>query len=436
LKNFFRKIIREFVRQHHLKGVAYGEYNRIVITLYFTILAIIGIFIYAILDYYSGNITFVISDLIFLIIFFLNLLLMQEGLFVTARYILIINTICALAIGGFSQGREAGNYMIFFPLSGLVFMIFSLKQWKHITILMSILILSLITMEITDYKLLKLGEVSTDYQLSNHYITLASSLFLTTLLVYNLTKLNHQAEFKLDRMNVRLNHQNKELMKANKELDSFVYKASHDLRAPLTSILGLINISKNEDDHNKIKEYIHLQEKAVQKLDSYIQQILYLSRNARTAIVIEKVQLKDLIEAGFTQLSYMKQAGIIRHEIILNSESEFHSDSKRLAIIFNNLISNCYHYFSPHKDQPEIKIQIRIDHDNAYIDITDNGLGIDSRHLPKIFDMFYRGSEQPSGSGLGLYIVMETLKMLKGEIKVTSEKNSWTTFSLKIPNSR
>ena len=434
MKNFFRKIIREFVRQHHLKGVAYGEYNRIVITLYFTILAIIGIFIYAILDYYSGNITFVISDLTFLIIFFLNLLLMQEGLFVTARYILIINTLCALAIGGFSQGRESGNYMIFFPLSGLVFMIFSLKQWKHISILVFVLIVALLTMEITDYRLLSLGQVNPEYQLYNHYITLTCSLFLTTLLVYNLTKLNHQAEFKLDRLNFRLNHQNKELMKANKELDSFVYKASHDLRAPLTSILGLINISKNEQDHNRVKEYIHLQEKAVQKLDSYIQQILYLSRNARTAIVIEKVELRELIEASFMQLNYMEQAGRIRHEIVLNSKSDFYSDSKRLAIIFNNLISNCYHYFSPHKDQPEIKINVRIDQHNAYIDITDNGLGIDAKHLPKIFDMFYRGSEQPTGSGLGLYIVMETLKMLKGEIKVDSEKNIGTTFSLRIPN--
>lgn len=359
---------------------------------------------------------------------------MQEGLFITARYILILNTIGALALLGLSQGREAGNYMIFFPLSALIFMIFSLKQWKHISILMSILIMSLIIMEITDYELLKLEEVTKEYQLSNHYITLASSLFLTTLLVYNLTKLNHQAEFKLDRMNVRLNHQNKELLKANKELDSFVYKASHDLRAPLTSILGLINISKDEPDQSKVQEYIHLQEKAVQKLDSYIQQILHLSRNARTAIVIEKVQLKDVIESSFTQLSYMKQAGRISHEIIFNSESDFYSDNKRLAIVFNNLISNCYHYFSPHKDHPEIKILIHIDRKFAYIDITDNGVGIESRHLPKIFDMFYRGSEQPSGSGLGLYIVMETLKMLKGEITVTSEKNSWTSFSIKVPN--
>jgi signal transduction histidine kinase len=102
--------------------------------------------------------------------------------------------------------------------------------------------------------------------------------------------------------------------------------------------------------------------------------------------------------------------------------------------VFNNLISNAIRYSDPYKKQSFVRIGITTTVDQAHITVEDNGIGIEQEHIEKVFNMFYRATESKSGSGLGLYIVKETLDMLGGKIQVSSTMGKGTTFTLTIPN--
>jgi PAS domain S-box-containing protein len=228
--------------------------------------------------------------------------------------------------------------------------------------------------------------------------------------------------------------QNEELKKINKELDSFVYKASHDLRAPLTSILGLVNLAdRTSPTESELSEYFTHIRKSVTKLDEFVKELIDHSRNIRMAIVPEIIDFSVLIEDIFQNLSYMESAAKVKRNISIQSAVAFKSDKTRLKIILSNLIDNAFRYNSALND-PYLNITIETDEKKAVILVEDNGIGIEAHHLTKIFDMFYRATENKTGSGLGLYIVKETVEKLKGKIEVSSAVGKGTVFKAVIPN--
>ncbi|MFN3316217.1 MAG: response regulator [Raineya sp.] len=130
------------------------------------------------------------------------------------------------------------------------------------------------------------------------------------------------------------------LQKTNHELDSFVYRAAHDLRGPIANLLGLINLAKIEDDILTIKHYINLKENTVRKLDGFIHDIVDYSGNLRLAIRRDTIDFKTLIEQAFKNHQFMPQYELIRQEINIVQNAEMVSDAERLMLVFNNLISN------------------------------------------------------------------------------------------------
>jgi signal transduction histidine kinase len=252
--------------------------------------------------------------------------------------------------------------------------------------------------------------------------------------MYYLKKINSESERKLERLNAILHSRNNKLRKTNNELDSFVYKASHDMRAPLTSLLGLIEICKKETDLKILGSFLELQEKSIQKLDSYIADILNISRNARVEIEIKQIDFNTMFEQLFEQLSFMDKASLVNKSIKIYHTVPFYSDPIRLNIVLNNLISNSIRYADFSKANPEINVLVKINTEQAEITITDNGIGIDNEHLTKVFNMFYRATESNSGSGLGLYIVKETIEKLNGKINMTSNLGLGTEIKIVLPN--
>jgi len=230
-----------------------------------------------------------------------------------------------------------------------------------------------------------------------------------------------------------LQSKNNELEKINFELDRFVYSASHDLRSPLTSVLGLLYLLRNETNTSETIRYVDLMEESILKLDNIIRDIVAYSRNNRTQISIESIELKDVIKDISAGLRYLESDEIVLKEIVCVDEpAVIFSDRTRIQIILNNLISNSIKYRHPNR-KPRISISCKKTDNNSIVVVKDNGLGIKEEHLGKIFDMFYRTSDKSSGSGLGLYIVKETIKKLGGTVDVWSEVNTGTTFTLTIP---
>ena len=232
----------------------------------------------------------------------------------------------------------------------------------------------------------------------------------------------------------KIKQQNKELVKINHELDEFVYRTSHDLRAPLASVLGLINVLRIEKDERQKNEYIDLIERSVKKLDSSIREILDLSRNSRLDLEIKPIDLKTFINSIFDELSHTRGYDSIRKIISIDESFPFYADKRRLKIILSNLISNAINYHNPYVVDKYIEVSGKINEQEIEITVTDNGTGIEKHHMEHIFKMFYRATTCKSGSGLGLYIVKESMEKLNGKIFVSSELNKGTSFRLHIPN--
>ena len=222
----------------------------------------------------------------------------------------------------------------------------------------------------------------------------------------------------------------RELLTRNHELNNFVYKVSHDLRAPLSSIKGLINLFKLEK--NPLL-YLPKIEDRINHLDGFIRDILSHSRNLNTAIIIEKVDLDQIIENCFKELEYLSGSKSIKKSVSITGV-DFYSDKIRLTEICRNMISNAIKYQDKKEKVKLLRINGNITKKYATLIFEDNGIGVESKFLDDIFKMFYRATEVSEGSGIGLYIVKQATEKLEGKITVQSNPNVGSKFTIKLPN--
>jgi PAS domain S-box-containing protein len=238
----------------------------------------------------------------------------------------------------------------------------------------------------------------------------------------------------LKKKELTLLEKNKDLEKVNRELDSFVYRVSHDLRAPLISILGLINVMRIEEDKDKLKEFIEYQEQSVKKLDKFIFDIINLSRNSRQELNISEIDFNHLLKRILDSQAFAVGSENVDKKIEINNIVPFYSDFARLNVVLNNLISNSIKYRDRRKENQFVRVQVDANNDECRLIISDNGIGIDKKYLDKIFNMFFRAHNEVTGSGIGLYIVKETVEKLFGNIQVSSKPTQGTTFTIVLPN--
>ncbi|MEX1238236.1 MAG: hybrid sensor histidine kinase/response regulator [Cyclobacteriaceae bacterium] len=267
-----------------------------------------------------------------------------------------------------------------------------------------------------------------DYVLKSNMVRLPSA-------IHNALKQRHH-EAKRKKAERTLRKQNEELVKINKELDSFVYSVSHNLRAPLMSVLGLINLVQleNKNDANNLNSYFQMIQHSIYKLDDTLKEILDYSRNARSDLNIIEVDIRKMVEESFERLRYMEGSESISKSIEIRDNLPFHTDPYRLSVIINNLVSNAIKYRDVTKDHNVLEVKANVKDKNLEISVTDNGIGIQKEYLHKIFEMFYRATERSEGAGLGLYIVRETVEKLQGTIAVDSEIGRGTGFKMTLPD--
>jgi len=271
-----------------------------------------------------------------------------------------------------------------------------------------------------------------------YMIWITTGIFLIAVSIIWVNFLNKRRrkhlEWLIDERTNALKLSNEELSLRNNELDRFVYSASHDLSAPLKSILGLIEVAKMEDPSPQTATYLDLMKRSILKLDSFIRDIISYSRNARLPVKHEVVALRSLLESVWENHQFTPSVNKIRFELTMNIHSDFKSDETRLKIVFNNLISNAIKFhLVDRREAPFIHVDIQERQGYFEFTVSDNGMGIDPRMKEKIFDMFFRGTDSVQGSGLGLYILKETLNKLNGTVTVRSTIGEGTTFTIRIP---
>jgi signal transduction histidine kinase len=222
-----------------------------------------------------------------------------------------------------------------------------------------------------------------------------------------------------------------ELEKTNDELNRFIYSISHELRAPLVSAMGIVNLVKMEDLYYSSGEYWGLIETCSNKLDYYVQKTLQYYKNNKIESDQSPILFENLIGELIQVNSYADKD--TQFTVSVEQDVEFIGDAYRIEVILGNLISNAINYQKVNEPHKKVDIQVLVRKDMAEISVNDNGIGILAEHLEKIFAQFFKARNH-QGSGLGLFIVKEALTKINGHISVKSNSIDGTTFKIQLPN--
>ena len=233
------------------------------------------------------------------------------------------------------------------------------------------------------------------------------------------------------RAKIDLRNKVQELEKTNDELNRFIYSISHELRAPLVSVIGIVNLVKMEGLYHSSGEYWELIESCSNKLDYYIQKTLQYYKNNKNVSDTSSIDFQRLIDEIIDLYAYTDRD--TKFNVNITQTGQFMGDAFRIEVILGNLISNAIKYQKDNEQHKSVDITIEVSSFSAEIWITDNGLGILNEHLEKIFTQFFK-TKNNKGSGLGLFIVKEALNKINGKIDVSSSLDQGTTFKITIPN--
>lgn len=227
---------------------------------------------------------------------------------------------------------------------------------------------------------------------------------------------------------------NDELSKANDELNKFVYSISHDLRSPLMSMLGIVHLAKIEEEKTDKMHYFDMIETCVSKLDLFIKNMIDYYKNSRAEVQNDTIDFNNLAQSVLDALP--NKDPNMKVELIVDQQSDFMGDAIRLQVILNNLVSNAIKYQNLKQDKRFVKLKIVVNEETATILVSDNGIGITKEHLGSIFKLFFRSdnSTDKQGTGIGLYIVKESVEKIGGQISVSSTPMIGTNFEILIPN--
>ncbi|AZQ62525.1 GHKL domain-containing protein [Flammeovirga pectinis] len=231
---------------------------------------------------------------------------------------------------------------------------------------------------------------------------------------------------------VQLEQKNKELHRINEELNRFVYSASHDLKSPISSAMSLIDLYNNSEDKNNVDEYITLVSKCLSTLDHFAEKIVDTLKMQNVALNTTCININDMMQEIVNDLSFLPNAQKVKVQWT-SDDFEWKTDDYRLRLIISNLVSNGIKYCNLFEDKSYVRLKFSSENKVGNVIIEDNGKGITSENQKSIYNMFFRADNSENGTGLGLYIVKETLDKLNGQINLKSIYGKGSKFDIHVP---
>ena len=214
-----------------------------------------------------------------------------------------------------------------------------------------------------------------------------------------------------------------------------MYSVSHNVRSPIASALGLVSVIQLEFDKNpNLSFYVSNIGKSLHKLDYYVNKILAYVANKNFKIKKERIHFDGLITQLIEEAKFLEGANEVEFKKEITQEIKFYSDTDRLYTILECLIANAVEYRAKREEPSFVEILVRVTRVHASIIIKDNSEGIQEEQLDKVFEMFYRGNQRSKGTGLGLYVVKQTVEQLEGTLQLQSNYKKGSMFTLQIPN--
>jgi light-regulated signal transduction histidine kinase (bacteriophytochrome) len=246
-----------------------------------------------------------------------------------------------------------------------------------------------------------------------------------------LGELNRQLETLVEQRTAELSQRTVQLEASNKELESFSYSVSHDLRAPLRHINGFVNALQLRLGHHqalddpKVAHYLRVIESSSQKMGQLIDGLLTLSRMGRRTMEVRPVDLRELVNQAI-RLVQEQSHPAQTVKFVIGPLPMLQGDAVLLQQVFSNLISNAVK-FSSHLPSPIVEIG-SLSGDTVYV--RDNGIGFQMKYADKLFGPFQRLHSQADfeGTGIGLTIVQRIIHRHGGRIWAESEPDSGATF--------
>lgn len=233
-----------------------------------------------------------------------------------------------------------------------------------------------------------------------------------------------------------LEAQNVRIKKMNSVLDRFLYSVSHEFRTPICNGLGLINLARTSQVEAEKNEILDKLEFTIHNLDDMLQNIGLFSEISRLELRSAEVNIEEVFHECEQQLKLMSGSEKVRLSISVKKSAPLVSDRMRLYIILRNLISNGIKFRDERKLNSYVDVVVGIDSEIVNIEVRDNGRGIQEEYIDKIFDVFYKANSTSEGSGLGLYMVRETVESLGGQFTARSRYESGTELVISIPNGK
>lgn len=225
------------------------------------------------------------------------------------------------------------------------------------------------------------------------------------------------------------------LQQINRELETFMYKSSHNLKGPVASIKGLLYLAGLENSGEKMKEYIVLLQQSTRGLEVTLEELMDITRLKQGNVKPELVDVAAMAEEISNRLRFMPEWQNISFRVSVRQKSPFYTDAGMLRSVLQNLMENAVKYKNE-KVVPKIRISVIIQKKVVEILVKDNGIGIPEEQQERIFEMFYRAHQKASGTGLGLYIVKSSVEKLGGIISLQSKEGQGSLFRITLPNNR
>jgi signal transduction histidine kinase len=274
------------------------------------------------------------------------------------------------------------------------------------------------------------AELGVTARMVNHYVFVINTSILliilgctAVLMGIMLTKLYSSKKVIAD--------QNQALVSMNGRINKLVYNVTHDLRAPLSSLTGLISVLEREKDIAKLPEYTDMMRASIEQQDKFIQDVLYAIKNG-TEYRSEICNLNEIVNDVISQNNFSAEGKQMKFVNELEV-SEVKCNSMGIKVIFNNLISNAIKYADFSKPEQWVKFKSYRTPKHCVIEIEDNGLGIKPEQKNRIFNKFFKSGFNKKSMGLGLYFTKQAIEEMNGTITVKSFPGSGTSFIVSLP---
>lgn len=261
-------------------------------------------------------------------------------------------------------------------------------------------------------------------------------LVAVSVLIYRNYRASHRMkkilEKEIEKRTGELVKSNSELTKMTQEYDQLVYRASHDIRGPLATLMGLTNIAKQDyDEPLRVKDYLGKIESTASGLNQTLSQLMETNRIRNLPICVEEIKISEVLDEVYSSFKSLNHFPLIQLRIEKGDwNTPLLSDRHLISFVLAKLLDNAFKYFSSYQQEKYIKVSWSQSEGKTVIAVEDNGQGISNRAKEKIFQLFYVASDV-HGSGLGLFLAQMAANRLGGRV-ILARSSSPTVFKLII----